>query len=335
MSRVALDLLKVNSPPSRITVEELPRHAARMMALSATAADSGVVAERPMAWNPFDLQNAVHVQRIGITADHVRANEPIEFSPFDTGAGTGVIDTGGAARHGDDLLDSIARLEPEYRRPVRGLIGGGELVLLDGKVTSPNVLDSAFYWPTAIVNIDPVARYRHLRRGLDTARGETLKEIARRLDAAKGQYSAQAPASVVAYLTDDLGAGQLLTARALGVTPTAVRKWRRGEAARSEHRSHLSEFAAMCALLGDAGMHDPAGWLDIPISSQSTLKPLDLFTSGRSDLVVLLGSQLADPQETLDSFNPRWREEFPTDPDYEVVTLADGSRSAIPRRKGR
>jgi hypothetical protein len=64
------------------------------------------------------------------------------------------------------------------------------------------------------------------------------------------------------------------------------------------------------------------------------LTPLDVFIGGRSDLVVLLGSGLADPREVLDEFNPDWRTAFAPDREYEVVTLADGSRSVVPREEG-
>ena len=51
------------------------------------------------------------------------------------------------------------------------------------------------------------------------------------------------------------------------------------------------------------------------------------------DLAVLLGAGLADPQETLDAFDAGWRTSTAPDPDYEVVSLKDGSRSAVPRRE--
>lgn len=186
---------------------------------------------------------------------------------------------------------------------------------------------------TTIVNVDPVAMYRRARRAAETSRTDALTQVQRRLDSAKNGYTLSPPREVIGYLADDLGVGQLITARAIGVTPTAVRKWRRGETAKPEHRGRLGSFAAMCSLLMEMGLHDPAGWLDIPVSEQSSITPLDLFTRGRPDLAVLLGSRLADPQETLDAFDVEWRRKFPVDADYEVVTLRDGSRSALARQR--
>ena len=188
---------------------------------------------------------------------------------------------------------------------------------------------------TSIVNIDPTAVYRTARKSATDARTDALQHIQRQLDSAKSGYAHSSPKDVIAYLAEDVGVGQLAIARALGVTPTAVRKWRRGDTPKPEHRGKLASFAAMCSRLSEMGPHDPGGWLDIPISQQSTLTPLDLVVGGRPDLALLLGSRLADPQETLDAFDAEWRMRFPIDPDYEVLALSDGSRSAVQRRKGK
>lgn len=190
--------------------------------------------------------------------------------------------------------------------------------------------------PIAIapVNVDPVAVYRRARQSAVKAETDALEHVQRRLDNAKSAHTHTPPRDVIRFLAEDVGVGQLVTARALGVTPTAVRKWRRGESAKPEHRGKLASFAGMCSLLMELGLHDPAGWLDIAISDQSTLTPLDLFIGGRPDLSVMLGSRLADPQATLDAFDSAWRTRYPVDADYEVVTLGDGSRSAVPRRRG-
>jgi hypothetical protein len=182
------------------------------------------------------------------------------------------------------------------------------------------------------VNTDPLKSHRRARTTAQDSREDALSAVRRRLDVSKAVYAQMPPSDVVRYLVDDLGVGQLTTSRAVGVSPTAVRKWRRGEQARPEHRSALASFAAFVSLLTELGLHDPAGWLDIPVSTESTLSPLDLFVSGRPDLVLLQASRLADPHETLDAFDPEWRMTYPIDSEYEVVTLDDGSRSAVPRR---
>jgi len=182
------------------------------------------------------------------------------------------------------------------------------------------------------VNTSPLENFGQARSAAQDARKGAVEDIRRRLDVAMASHAQLPPHRIVEYLADDIGMGQLITARAIGVSPTAVRKWRRGDATKAEHRGRLAKFAALASLLTELGPFDPAGWLDVPISIESTLTPVDLFVAGRADLVVLHGAQHASPQETLDSFDAQWREKYPSDPDYEVVTLKDGERSAFTKR---
>jgi len=186
--------------------------------------------------------------------------------------------------------------------------------------------------PTETQPVNVLAHYAHARTNARNSREAALGHVRRRLDIARAGYTQMSPRDVTTELGDALGVGQLLIARAVGVTPTAVRKWRRGEPARPEHLDRLAQLSALYRVLREVGVYDPASWIDIPISGESTLTPLDLLIGGHSDLAVLYASGLADPQETLDAFNAGWRADFPTDRDYEVVTLADGSRTVVPRR---
>jgi hypothetical protein len=210
---------------------------------------------------------------------------------------------------------------------------GGGITVVGTQPNPESVVEYLIPTGPAPVNVDPVAEYRRSRREAAEKRRNALAHISKNLDATAAVYAQDSPQDVINRLTD-LGVNQLITARALGVTPTAVRKWRRGETAKPEHRAGLARFAAMHSLLTETGLHDPGGWLEIPVSSASTLTPLDLFIGGRPDLAVLLGARLMEPQETLDLFDPAWRETYAIDADYEVVMLRDGSRSAVPRKRG-
>jgi hypothetical protein len=46
----------------------------------------------------------------------------------------------------------------------------------------------------------------------------------------------------------------------------------------------------------------------------------------------MLGQELLDPHEALTAIDPDWEMRFGADNEYEVVTMGDGSRSAVPRR---
>lgn len=180
-------------------------------------------------------------------------------------------------------------------------------------------------------NVEPLALLRIMRTDGSKTRDFALADARRRLDSAKRLHSSRSPRDMVTDLSEVYGLNQLSTARAIGVTPTAVRKWRRGEPARPEFRDRLAQLAALLDLLRDAGQDEPAGWLEVPISSESTLTPLDLFAAHRPDLAILVGSAAEEPQTVLSGFDPAWRQNFPPDRDYDVVVAADGNRAIVPR----
>ena len=215
-----------------------------------------------------------------------------------------------------------------------GVAAGFLYTNVGGWVTCETPAPQAFWSSIApILNIDPLQAYGYARRTATQSRDAAAAELVRRLDASRAGYAARDPRVVADYLLEDLGMSQVLVAQAIAVTPTAVRKWRRGEPPSSEHREQLARVAALADTLGDLDVYEPAGWLDIPISTASPLTPLDLFLADRADLVMLFGAKLASPDETLDAFDDGWRATFAVNSDYEVVVLADGSRSAVPRRQ--
>jgi transcriptional regulator with XRE-family HTH domain len=186
--------------------------------------------------------------------------------------------------------------------------------------------------PFSATNLTPLDEFVAAKRRAKEAQLAALHDIQRQLDKEKAAFAQRSPADVVRELTDDLGLSQLAIARAIDVSPTAVRKWRRGESTRPEHRDTLALLGAFARVL-ERHVHDPSGWMEIPVSAQSTITPLDLFVGRALDLAVLFAAGLSDPDETLGAFKPDWRKEYGRDPDYEVVTLRDGSRSAVPRRE--
>lgn len=205
-------------------------------------------------------------------------------------------------------------------------------VMLTGTSWEPSAQHPSWLKAFEPVNVHPVTAHRSVLRYALESRDNTLAEIRRRLDRTRLVQLQKAPTNVLKHMTDELGVGQLGAGRAIGVTPTAIRKWRRGEPIRPEHRDRLAQFAALLGELQDAGIYDPAGWISIPVSAESFVTPIHMFTKGRGDLAVLLGAGAAEPQEVLDLFDPHWRTRYAVDPDYDVVTLLDGSRSAVPRR---
>jgi transcriptional regulator with XRE-family HTH domain len=195
------------------------------------------------------------------------------------------------------------------------------------KVAIPNQL------PFNYISADlttAAGRYGSVLDDARNAQTEALAEIRRDLDTARSALSRRSPADLVTELTEDRGLGQLVVSKALDVSPTAVRKWRRGESARPEHRQVLARLAALCVTLDELDLHDPSGWLEMAISDDSELTPLDVFAGGRSDLVATLAAGVMEPHEVLDEFDPNWRVIAPLG-EYKVIQHSDGSRSAVPR----
>ena len=219
------------------------------------------------------------------------------------------------------VMPSLGEMDPPKSEALITIVGtlGGFMVL---PVQVPSSVWHA--------NVTPIGELAAARRYASQARVAAVRDIQRQLDKEKAAYAQRPMVEVISELSDQLGMSQLVMARALNVSPTAIRKWRRGEAARPEHRDVLASLAAFARVL-ERHVHDPAGWMEIPISGQATLTPLDLFEAKRSDLAALFAAGVSDPDETLSAFVPDWRQRFEPDVDYEIVRLQDGSRSAVPR----
>src|SRR5579872_5678105 len=82
---------------------------------------------------------------------------------------------------------------------------------------------------TPPVNVDLVANHRRAIAKAKVSEEQLFADFRKQLDAASAVRAQQDPRTVVMELAQDHGIGQLLTARSVGVSPTAVRKWRRGE----------------------------------------------------------------------------------------------------------
>lgn len=181
------------------------------------------------------------------------------------------------------------------------------------------------------VNVQPIVWLRIARESARDSRTRLLESLGIELDRSRSSHAARSPRDIVMELSEDYGLNQLTTARAIGVTPTAVRKWRRGDQARPEHQDRLATLTALVFLLREAGKEHPAAWLEVPISSESTLTPIDLLASGRPELVLSLASDPEGVRTALNDFDPDWRRNYAPDRDYEVVVDSDGDRAVVPR----
>lgn len=133
----------------------------------------------------------------------------------------------------------------------------------------------------------------------------------------------------VEALIDELsrirGLGWNDIASGVGVSLSAVRKWRRGGVCSPENRMALARLAAIIDLADEAMVVDPAGWLLTPVLDGYSLRHLDLIAADRADLVLDCAFHRKLPTIVLDEFDPEWRERYRRR--FEVVTDGDGVRS--------
>lgn len=134
-------------------------------------------------------------------------------------------------------------------------------------------------------------------------------------------------ARLLEELTGERGMGWSDIAEALGVSVSAIRKWRKGGDARPESRSKLARIAAFLDVLEEKGLiQDPAGWMemDLPLEAGYFIRPLDLYLEGHFAALLDLAEQRQTVVQVLDHVRPNWRDNRS---DFEVFLDSDGERS--------
>ena len=116
-------------------------------------------------------------------------------------------------------------------------------------------------------------------------------------------------------------------AEVVGVSISAIRKWRKGGDASPESRSKLARIAALLDVLEEKGLvQDPAAWMemDLPLDSGYFIRPLDLYLEGHVLALIDLAEQRQTVAQVLDQVRPNWRTNRS---DFEVFVDTDGQRS--------
>jgi DNA-binding transcriptional regulator YiaG len=134
------------------------------------------------------------------------------------------------------------------------------------------------------------------------------------------------PHDLIATLAQEFGLSWATIARLLRVSPTAVRKWRRGEPIAPENRRGLARAVAFLRMVeqGSSPLQDPASWLEMPLSDEATLTPVDLYLRGATDPLLDHAAGRLSSTVLLDRAVPDWRETHSTDGRFKVETAADG-----------
>jgi transcriptional regulator with XRE-family HTH domain len=135
----------------------------------------------------------------------------------------------------------------------------------------------------------------------------------------------------VSGLLEELAGGRGMgwsdIAEVVGVSISAIRKWRKGGDASPESRSKLARIAALLDVLEEKGLvQDPAAWMemDLPLDSGYFIRPLDLYLEGHVLALIDLAEQRQTVTQVLDQVKPNWRTNRS---DFEVFVDTDGQRS--------
>lgn len=182
-----------------------------------------------------------------------------------------------------------------------------------------------------------VADTAELRDGLKdtTMRATKLHHSAEELHLAQTtrQLEASAPVDLLDALADELLFPWSLLARVVGVSPTAVRKWRRGDTVSPGHHHRLAEFLAFCRTLQhrDPRIDDVPRWLEMPVDARSDVSRLDLFLAGTRTGLLDLASARRTGEHLLDVEAEGWRERAATTSRFDVLVHEDGTTSLVPR----
>ncbi len=131
--------------------------------------------------------------------------------------------------------------------------------------------------------------------------------------------------SLLEELSTDRGLGWSEIARLCGVSVSAVRKWRAGETISSEHRRSLARLASFLDLLQEVGpVDEPAGWLNMRLSDQTTVTPADLYITGHPQDLLEHAQGHLEVEQLLDRCAPDWRTASRSE--WKIVTLPGGER---------
>ncbi|HEY5342866.1 MAG TPA: hypothetical protein VIJ66_04320 [Solirubrobacteraceae bacterium] len=143
------------------------------------------------------------------------------------------------------------------------------------------------------------------------------------------------PYDLLRELSHRYGLSWAAIARLAAVSSTAVRKWRRGETISPDKRRAIARAVTFLQMLSDnAGpLEDVGSWLEMPLSDQATLTPLDLYALGNVALLLDHVAGHLGAHAMLDAFDDRWRERYARDQTFVVEDAGDGHLSIVERSR--
>jgi hypothetical protein len=131
----------------------------------------------------------------------------------------------------------------------------------------------------------------------------------------------------------EVGFSWATIARLLDVTPTAVRKWRKGAGVSTSNHQRLAHVLAMARMLTrvQPRIDDVAFWLETPCRDDTTLLRLDLYRARAYNALLAIAAERREAAEVLDEVLPDWRRLHGRDRRFETVRAEDGAPMIVMR----
>lgn len=123
-------------------------------------------------------------------------------------------------------------------------------------------------------------------------------------------------------------------ARMLGVSASAMRKWRRGGGSISpDNREQITMLSAFLSTVQTCKepIADIGSWVEMRLRDDTTLTPADIYASGGEGRLLLidLAAEVMSVVEVLDEFDERWRTRYARDSAFRVADEGPGGERAI------
>lgn len=158
----------------------------------------------------------------------------------------------------------------------------------------------------------------------ESAREIHHEEVERELDDRAMDLAQQGARTLLEQIGVSWGLSWTSVARMIGVSDTAVRKWRHGAPVTNDNLRQLARLVAFLRLVKEQNwVTDVAAWLETRIAEAATLTPADLYPD-HVDLLFELATRRITPHDALERFDPAWRKHYSVDSRLTVVNADDG-----------
>jgi len=203
-------------------------------------------------------------------------------------------------------------------------------------MTNPSILDRDVAPATRTEQVrDPqlLARSAELRDGVTRTYSDATElhsDVQQmELEILTRQLEQASVIDLLAKLSEHHAFAWAVLARVARVSPTAVRKWRRGETMSPVFHQRLAELAAFSALLQRLAptINDVPYWLEMPVLGCCDVTRFDLYLDGHMTKLIDLATGRCAGEALLDETASGWRDRKTTT--NSIIWHEDGTPSIV------